>query len=216
MTKPLVTLLCTDPRHPVFPYLERWREAHQQQYDIQLVNKVAELERFGGILFLVSCSELIKAELRARFSHSLVLHASALPEGRGWSPHIWDVVNGKDRITLSLLNAECKVDTGEIWRQLEIPLAGTELYDEINHLLFEAELSLISWACEHLPDSQPMAQSGEGSYHRKRTPEDSRFDPERPLSEQFDLLRVCDPQRFPAFFEYRGQRYTIRIERDDA
>jgi methionyl-tRNA formyltransferase len=35
------------------------------------------------------------------------------------------------------------------------------------------------------------------------------------LAEQFDLLRVVDSERFPAFFEYRGRRYKLKIEKDD-
>lgn len=161
MNRQLVTILCSDPCHPVFPYLERWCTENKDEYDIQLVNRVSEIGRFGGFLFLVSCSELISSELRARFNYSLVLHASALPEGRGWSPHIWDVIQGKDCLTLSLLNAECKVDTGHIWQQIRIPLNGTELYDDINNYLFEAELTLISWACKNIESSKPQEQSGD-------------------------------------------------------
>ncbi|QSX36117.1 formyltransferase family protein [Shewanella sedimentimangrovi] len=215
MNKNTVTILCTDPCHPVFPYLSRWRALNGEQYDVQLVNRTTDITRFGGILFLVSCSELLTAEFRQKFDFSLVLHASELPEGRGWSPHIWDVIKGCHNLTLTLLNAEDKVDTGDIWHQLKIPLNGTELYDEINHLLFEAELTLITWACENIWHSRPRVQAEGGSYYRKRTPQDSRIDPHSTLAAQFDLLRVCDPERFPAFFEFRGKRYNIRLERED-
>jgi methionyl-tRNA formyltransferase len=30
------------------------------------------------------------------------------------------------------------------------------------------------------------------------------------------LLRVADPQRFPAFFDLRGHRYLVRIEKAGA
>jgi methionyl-tRNA formyltransferase len=32
------------------------------------------------------------------------------------------------------------------------------------------------------------------------------------LGEAFDLLRVADPERYPAFFEHRGRTYRIRID----
>jgi len=54
------------------------------------------------------------------------------------------------------------------------------------------------------------------SYYRRRTPDDSRLDPSRSIAEQFDLLRVADPQRFPAFFDLRGHRYVVRIEKAGA
>jgi methionyl-tRNA formyltransferase len=46
-----------------------------------------------------------------------------------------------------------------------------------------------------------------------RTPKDSCIDPHRTIAEQFDLIRVCDPIRFPAFFEYRGQKYALKLEK---
>jgi len=52
--------------------------------------------------------------------HTLVLHASALPKGRGWSPHIWGIVQRDDYITLSLIEAEEEIDTGRIWKQKRI------------------------------------------------------------------------------------------------
>ena len=211
-----VTLLCTDKNHPVFPYLQRWREENQNKFEIQILNSVKEVNDGGDILFLVSCSEIVREETRSLFKHVLVLHASDLPTGRGWSPHIWDIVNGKNKIVLSLLEAKEPVDTGDIWKKLPIPLTGNELYDEINELLFKAELELIDWACQNVNDVKPQKQPFvDDNYLRKRTPEDSEIDISKSLDSQFNLLRVCDPNRFPAFFYKDGQKYTIRIEKHE-
>ena len=51
-----------------------------------------------------------------------------------------------------------------------------------------------------------------GTYMTKRIPADSQLDPCKSIAEQFDLLRVADSQRFPAFFDYRGKRYLVKIE----
>jgi methionyl-tRNA formyltransferase len=61
------------------------------------------------------------------------------------------------------------------------------------------------------PEEQP--KDAKPSYYQLRTPRDSRIDPHKSLVDQFDLIRVCDPQRFPAFFEYRGQRYALKLEK---
>jgi methionyl-tRNA formyltransferase len=61
---------------------------------------------------------------------------------------------------------------------------------------------------------KPMPQAAEGAtYYRKRALADSRIDPQRSIAEQFDLLRICDPERYPAFFELHGHRYRIRVDR---
>ena len=41
-----------------------------------------------------------------------------------------------------------------------------------------------------------------------------RVDPELSLAEQFNLLRVVDNQRYPAFFHWRGQRFTLNVQSD--
>jgi methionyl-tRNA formyltransferase len=144
----------------------------------------------------------------------LVLHASDLPKDRGWSPHVWAVVNGKNKLTLSLLEAEDKVDTGAIWKKVNITLDGSELYDEINKKLFDAELQLITWACENVDSVVPVLQDESATnYLRKRTPEDSEIDISQCLESQFNLLRVCDPERFPAYFYKNGCKYKIKIEK---
>jgi methionyl-tRNA formyltransferase len=206
-----VAILCTDPAHPVNPWLLRWAEAQAGRARVAIRRDFRELEG-GDFLFLVSCHQIIKKPTRDLYRHTLVLHASALPQGRGMSPHIWQLVQGAREITLTLLNAEDGLDSGDIWHQLPLAFDGTELHHEINARLFDAELELMSWALEHCDRARPRAQQGEGSFFRKRTPEDSRIDPTRPLAESFDLLRVADPERYPAFFEWRGRRYRLRLD----
>lgn len=207
-----VTLLCSSYTHPVYPHLVRWCSENKHHYDIQLVSRVDQIIDNGDILFLISCSEVVKENHRSKFRYTLVLHASDLPKGRGWSPHIWEIINGSNELTLSLLNADNSVDTGDIWKKKKIQLSGTELYNEINQLLFEAEVELITWACEKIDMVLPQPQVAvEGTYYRKRTPLDSEIDPNKPISEQFNLLRVCDPDRFPAYFYLNGKKYKVHI-----
>jgi len=103
-------------------------------HDTALHDK-AELQR-GDILFLVSCSQLVQDLDRDKFNNGLVLHASDLPKGRGWSPYIWSVLEGTSQITVSLLEANDPVDTGAIWLKEKFDLKGHELLSEINEKLF--------------------------------------------------------------------------------
>jgi methionyl-tRNA formyltransferase len=209
-----ISILCSDPTHPVVPYLERWIWQNRRNHDITFVNKKNELCG-GDLLFLVSCGEIISLKDRAAYGSSLVLHASDLPRGRGWSPHIWEVASGAEKITLSLLETEDKVDSGKIWKKVSIDIPRNALWDDINHLLFTAELQLMDYAVASYGAIVPLEQPAEvqPTYWPKRRAEDSRIDPHKTIAEQFDLIRVCDPARFPAFFEYRGQHYTLKLEK---
>lgn len=209
-----ISILCSDPNHPIWPWLERWALNHRDLHEVCLSRKKDELTG-GDILFLISCHEVISAQVRAHYAATLVIHASDLPIGRGWSPHIWQIIEGKNRIPVTLLAAEDAIDSGAIWAQSYIHLDGHETYEEINAKLFDAEIELMCMAVTGFETIKPRQQDGRvPTMYRKRTPEDSRIDPHKSIADQFELLRVADPVRFPAFLEYRGHRYLISILKD--
>jgi methionyl-tRNA formyltransferase len=211
-----ITILCSDAAHPVNAHLERWIHEQQARHEVELVRRKADL-RGGEILFLVSCSEIIRADDRAAYRTCLVLHASDLPRGRGWSPHIWEIMQGADNITLTLLEAADAVDSGSIWHKVQIPIPKDALWDEINEALFKSEIELISYAVENFVrvDPKPQDTTIEATYYPRRTPSNSRIDPTKSIAEQFDCIRVCDPKRFPAFFDLNGHRYKLILEKFD-
>lgn len=210
-----IDVLCTSYAHPVVPLLRHWCGS-RTDHDAAFLTQVGDL-RGGDILFLVSVGVLIGADIRARYRHTLVLHASDLPKGRGWSPHIWEILNGAEHITVSLLEAEDRVDTGAIWAKQRVDIPVTALHDEINARIFAAELSLMDTAVDMaLAGPTPIAQTEiDATTWPRRTPADSQLDPKLPLEDLFDAIRVADPARFPAFFDLRGARYTLTLTRTE-
>lgn len=206
-----VVILCTDPRHPVNPHLERWAASVTRAASVRIARNVGDVGS-GDFLFLVSCQEIVSAAVRERFRHTLVLHASALPKGRGMSPHVWQLLEGRTQITLTLLNAEDELDSGDVWQQRDIHIPRSALFEEISQALFEAEVELLDWAIQHCDRSAPRAQEGFPTRYRRRTPKDSAIDPDKPLREVFDLIRVSDPERYPAHFTLHGRAFRIRLE----
>lgn len=211
-----ITILNSSNTHPINSWLESWIAKNSNEHEISLVRKKTSLTG-GDVLFLISCSEIISVEDRSKFKKTLVIHASDLPKGRGWSPHVWEIVNGAKDITLSLLEATDKVDSGDIWHKIKISIPTTALYDEINELIFDAELALMDYAVKHFETIKPKKQSPdlEPTYWPKRTPKDSELDIKQSIDEQFDLIRVCDPNRFPAFFYRNGKKYLLKVEAVD-
>ena len=209
-----ISVVCSDPAHPINSHLEHWAAKHLGKNLVEIVRHKREL-RGGDILFLVSCAELMTTADREAYRVSLVLHASDLPHGKGWSPHIWQIIGGAEKIVLTLLEASEPIDSGRIWKKTTIPVSRHALWDEINELLFAAEIELMDFAIEKYGLIVPIDQPGGsiGTCYPRRTPQDSRLDIEKSISDQFDLMRVCDPNRFPAFFEIHGHRYAIRLEK---
>jgi len=208
-----ISILCNDKNHPIIPMLQDWICDLSPKHLAKLYETSNDLKG-GDILFLISCSEIIGEKVKSLFRSCLVLHASDLPKGRGWSPHIWDILGGAEELTISAIEATDPVDSGDVWKKLKIHIPRNLIWNEINRLIFNAELKLMTDIIENYYQTIPTPQSLDAgiSYHRKRTKEDSEIDPRDTICNQFDLLRVCDPNRFPAFVKIRGRKYKLLVE----
>lgn len=198
------------------PSCKHWRQYCEDSF-VNIATSMDQLKSLSGdYLFLISCTDMVRDDIKRNFRHTLVIHESDLPKGRGWSPLAWQILEGKNRITVSAIKCEKSVDTGDIVRQSYVEFDGTELYEEIHEKTFKAKAELVTTipADQTLDrkDATITKQTGEPTYYRRRTPEDSRINPEESFAAQFDLLRICEP-RFPAFFDYRGCRYNVKLER---
>jgi methionyl-tRNA formyltransferase len=177
-------------------------------------HEVSDLTR-GDIAFFLGCEQIVPPSLLARNVHNLVVHASDLPKGKGWSPLTWRILEGDNEIPVVLFEAAEKVDDGPIYLREKIVFQGTELIDEMRLELGRTTISLCSRFLEQYPAiaARGEEQRGESSYYPRRTPADSRLDPDRTLREQFPLMRVADNARYPCFFELDGCTFEVKIER---
>ena len=208
-----ISVVCSDSSHPVYSHLQCWCDAQSAAHSVELVTNIAELSG-GDLLFLISCTEIVPAAVRSRYQVALVVHASDLPYGRGWSPLVWQILEGRNEIAVTLLEAADPVDSGPLWQKRWLYFDGTELSDELNAALFAAELELMDYALKNMGRVQVTPQNEvAATWYSRRGPEHSRLDPKRSLAEQFDLLRVTDAERYPAYFEYRGASYEVLIRR---
>ena len=169
----------------------------------------------GDLCFYLSCSQIVPADILSKYRHNLVVHESALPSGKGWSPLTWQILEGNNQIPVTLFEAAEKVDSGVIYAQQWLEFKGHELIDELRKAQAKATIQL----CKRFVDGYPQIcekaqeQAGDESFYLCRQAADSQLDPAQTIEAQFDLLRVMDNQRYPAFFDLNGHRYFLRIDR---
>jgi methionyl-tRNA formyltransferase len=145
--------------------------------------------------------------------HNLVVHESDLPRGKGWSPVSWQVLEGKNKMAISLFEATKSVDDGPIYHQIMLELEGHELWPEIKHKQGMITQQLIIKFVQDYPNNTAKPQAGDSTYYQRRTPKDSELDIYKSIADQFNLLRICDNERYPAFFMKDGQKYILKIEK---
>jgi len=212
MNQTKITILVDDPGSWIQPYALEII-ARIEGYSCVLVHKVDDIAE-GDILLLLGCTQIIPSEVLKRNKLNLVIHESAVPQGKGWSPLSWQVLEGAKQIPITLLEATEKVDSGKIFAQDIIKLDGSELYEELKAKQGHATQNIFLRFLEKWPEIQGQVQVGSTTYYRKRTHEDDELDTSKSLEELFDHIRICDPEKFPAWFTLRGQRYTLKIEKD--
>lgn len=200
------------------PFAEAFRQALMAQGHEVTVLPHFDCSHSYELAFLLSCSELIPEADLKRNRHNLVVHASRLPEGKGWSPMTWQILEGKSHFPVTLFEAVASADAGPIYLQKEMQFDGTELVDDLRHIVGNAIVDLCVTFVEQYPEvlegAQP--QTGEESFYPRRHPEDSRLDLDKTIREQWNLLRVVDNERYPAFFEWKGCRYRLAVTRMDS
>ncbi|WP_390129278.1 UDP-2,4-diacetamido-2,4,6-trideoxy-beta-L-altropyranose hydrolase [Synechococcus sp. HIMB2401] len=170
----------------------------------------------GDVCLLLSCGRLLNAKQLALHRYNLVVHESALPQGQGWSPMTWQILQGASSIPITLFEAVTDLDAGPIYLQQEIKLQGHELVDEWRVLQASATFDLcLDWFDRHYEVvGAAKPQYGIPSHYPRRYPTDSQLDPELSLAKQFNLLRVVDNHRYPASFQWHGRRYILNLQSD--
>lgn len=197
------------------PWAEKLKtNLEQQNHTVNLLHEIEHITS-GDIAFYLSCTVMIPQEILDMHQHNLVCHPSDLPKGRGMSPLTWEILAGNNTITLTLFEAVLAMDAGDIYYQTKINFNGTELNEELKHAQGEHTLELCLKFIKNYPNNRSRKQEGEPSIYRHRKSEDSKLDINKSIQEQFNLLRVVDNERYPAYFEYLGKKYIVKIYQDE-
>ena len=95
---------------------------------------------------LLSRGRLLTDKQLSWHKHNLVVHESSLPQGQGWSPMTWQILDGASRIPVTLFEAVSELDAGPIYLQKQLDLQGQELVGEWRVLQAQATLELcLGW-----------------------------------------------------------------------
>lgn len=205
-----ITFLSDSPNGWMAQHTQQLISNLRKEHSVRLIHNEKDIKK-GDILFILSFYKLVPENTLRKNAHNIVIHASNLPSGKGWSPSTWQILEGKNKIPLTLFEAIKEVDAGQIYFQDSIELEGTELIDEWQDKMGKKISEMVLKFIKFYPHINGKKQEGKESFYPKRTPEDSKLDINKTIQEQFNLLRVVDNEKYPAFFIYKGKRYVLKI-----
>ena len=212
-SKPRNVLVLVDNESWIIPYAKKL---------VKLINKEGDKAKFiinckniteNSICFILGCINIIPNLYLQKAFKALVVHESALPLGKGFSPLSWQILEGKNDISICLFEANEKVDSGNIFLKDSIHFDGHELIDELREKQGTKTIDLCMkfLRSKILPKSFP--QLGNQTFYNLRKPKDSELDIKKSIEYQFNLLRIVDNDKYPAFFYYKGFKYKLNIKK---
>jgi methionyl-tRNA formyltransferase len=143
---------------------------------------------------------------------TLNVHDSLLPAYAGFSPIIWALINGEERVGVTAHRMNGELDAGDILLQRSVPVGrqdtATDLFhrtcDLIAPLVRESLDLIASGRAEWTPQDRSSA-----SFFHKRSAEDSRIDWNWPAQDLERLVRAQSDPYPNAFTYHRGERIRI-------
>jgi methionyl-tRNA formyltransferase len=186
----------------------------KNRYEAKLFFKHENIPSAYDLVFMLSYFRVVGKDHLKKHKHNIVVHESDLPRGKGWAPLSWQVLEGKNRIPVVLFEATRKMDAGPIYIKDHIKFKGTELYTELRAAQAAKTMELCFRFIREHKRLRSKTQSGRATFYGKRDPGDSELSIRGSIKDQFNLLRVVDNENFPAFFFYKGHKYTLRILKD--
>lgn len=162
-------------------------------------------------VFILSYFKMIDASSLKKHQHNLVIHESGLPKGKGWAPLFWQILEGKNIIPIVMIEADKKMDAGQIYIKDHIRFNGTELYEELREAQAMKTIELCMRFIKEYKKLNKKRQIGKSTYYKRRIQKDSQLDINKSIKNQINLLRISDNKNFPTFFFYKDIKYIVNI-----
>lgn len=183
---------------------------------VRHIENPSEIHESDDLTFCLSYYKLIKPPLYDLPKYgTFVCHASDLPKGRGWAPVNWAIINGEDQITLTTFKVDGGCDTGPYHIKSSVPL---EIDDTIHTAYAKIEIEILAHLKSVVSELLEFGkitlhqQEGEPTFYERRRKKDSELDPNLSLSEQWNKLRACDNDEYPAFFWLHGKKIVLKYK----
>ena len=187
-------------------FSKQWSGPIDFFYDKDLISEY-------DVVFILGYTKVLDISFLAENQLNLIVHESAVPFGKGFSPIQWQILSGAQDILVTLLEASELVDSGDIILQENLVFDGSELYEEIRNKQAACTVSLIRKFLFQYPVYNRTKQESGGTTFPRRSPEDNMLSTNKTIKEQFNLLRIGNNDEWPSFFVYQGKRYITKIHK---
>ena len=209
-----ITFLLDENNNWIEGYIKKIFSIKNSKFYFKFVKDYKKIKN-QNVVFIINYTKILPKSFLIQNDLNLVVHASNLPKGKGFAPIQWEILNNKNKFNICLIKAEEKVDSGGVIEENFFYLKGHELNTEIRKIQADQTIKIIKKFLKKYPKFKLTQQKGASTYFRRRQKKDSKLNVNKSLKSSFNLLRIVDNDKYPAFFEYKKKKYIIKIFKYD-
>lgn len=143
---------------------------------------------------------------------TLNVHDSLLPAYAGFSPIIWALINGEERVGVTAHRMNGELDAGDVLMQRAVPVGAADTATDLFHRTVDLIAPLVRESLDLIAAGEAQWQPQDrtrASFFHKRSVEDSRIDWSWPAEDLERLVRAQSDPYPNAFTHHRGERIRI-------
>lgn len=186
-----------------------------KKHNCRIIQKQTEIRKEDDIVFCLNYDQIISEKYLQLPKYGIyVNHSSDLPSGKGWAPLQWSVLHGLSKVTITLFKANTGLDSGLWAYKSKFTILKTDTINDLYKKDHFYSAKLFNKLLDAIKEDRLILkkQKGESSYWRKRTPEDSELDGNKTLFDLWNHIRICDNNRYPAYFIYNNKKIILKYE----
>ncbi|WP_431037563.1 methionyl-tRNA formyltransferase [Streptomyces sp. P6-2-1] len=145
---------------------------------------------------------------------TLNIHDSLLPAYAGFSPIIWALLNGEERVGVTAHRMNAELDAGDVLVQRAVPVGPTDTATDLFHRTVDLIEPLVRESLDLIASGRDAGQwvpqdRARASFFHKRADEDSRVDFHWPAERLERLVRAQSDPYPNAYAFHKGKRLRI-------
>ena len=179
------------------------------------IENISDLDTSYDVVFASGVYSLIKEEYLNYPTYGIIgFHETPLPEGRGNAPIQWTIENKRPNLTITAIKFVKEMDAGDYVYQYNISINDSDTLVELEKIRQEGIQKCFSAIIDEMEKGYLVVreQTGGPSISPKRTPHDSELDVNKTLIDLWDKIRICDNDKFPAFFWVNKKKIILKYE----
>ena len=205
-----VTFLLDKSNNWFHPYIKKNTFKSIKKFSFKIEENYKKIKE-QDIVFILGYGRLLPESFLNKNKLNLVVHESKLPKDKGGAPIHYQVLKNKRKIYISLIKASMKIDSGDIFLIDSFNLKGIELMNELRSKQAQGRIKIIKKFLKKYPNIKSFKQKGKSNFNRMRNSNDSEININKSIKSQFNLLRICDNEKYPAFFKYKNHKFILKI-----